>query len=183
MIDGKAVAAELREGLKARCAGLAARGITPGLAVILVGDDLASRIYVRNKERACASVGIHTRTFRFPAETEMGALKAQIDVDQKAVDDAAASIEGRVAELQAKSDELAKGISPQVLARYRFIRSRRSGEAIVSASGGTCTGCHMRLQPQAFIVLQRQNSLECCQNCQRIIYYSAEEAAALHHDK
>lgn len=79
LIDGKAVAAELREGLKARCAGLAARGITPGLAVILVGDDLASRIYVRNKERACASVGIHTRTFRFPAETEMGALKAQID--------------------------------------------------------------------------------------------------------
>ena len=69
LIDGKAVAAELREGLKARCAGLAARGITPGLAVILVGDDLASRIYVRNKERACASVGIHTRTFRFPAET------------------------------------------------------------------------------------------------------------------
>ena len=79
LIDGKAVAAELREGLKARCVGLAARGITPGLAVILVGDDLASRIYVRNKERACASVGIHTRTFRFPAETEMGALKAQID--------------------------------------------------------------------------------------------------------
>ena len=116
-------------------------------------------------------------------QSEYDTLKAQIDVDQKAVDDAAASIEGRVAELQAKSDELAKGISPQVLARYRFIRSRRSGEAIVSASGGTCTGCHMRLQPQAFIVLQRQNSLECCQNWQRIIYYSAEEAAALHHDK
>ena len=83
LIDGKAVAAELREGLKARCAGLAARGITPGLAVILVGDDLASRIYVRNKERACASVGIHTRTFRFPAETEMGSLKAQIDALQQ----------------------------------------------------------------------------------------------------
>lgn len=111
---------------------------------------------------------------------EYEALKSQIASSQKVVEEAAASIEGRVAELQAQSDEVAKGIQPQILARYRFIRSRRAGEAVVSASSGTCSGCHMRLQPQAFIVLQRQNSLECCQNCQRIIYYSAEEAQALH---
>ena len=76
VIDGKAVAAEIREGLKARCAALSARGVTPGLAVILVGDDPASKVYVRNKERACASVGIHTETFRYPAETKMDELKA-----------------------------------------------------------------------------------------------------------
>ena len=79
VIDGKAVAAEIREGLKARCAALSARGVTPGLAVILVGDDPASKVYVRNKERACASVGIHTETFRYPAETKMDELKARID--------------------------------------------------------------------------------------------------------
>lgn len=113
-------------------------------------------------------------------KAEYDALSASIEANQREVDAAAAAIEERVAQLQAQSNEIAKGIQPQILARYRFIRSRRPGEAVVSASGGTCTGCHMRLQPQAFIVLQRQNSLECCQNCQRILYFSAEEAQALH---
>lgn len=79
LIDGKAAAAEIREGLKARCALLAGRGIVPRLAVILVGNDPASKIYVRNKERACAAVGIQTETIRFPAATDMQTLKAQID--------------------------------------------------------------------------------------------------------
>ena len=79
VIDGKVVAAEIREGLKARCAELSMRGVTPGLAVILVGEDPASKVYVRNKERACASVGIHTETFRYPAEAKMDELKARID--------------------------------------------------------------------------------------------------------
>lgn len=79
VIDGKVVAAEIREGLKARCAELSMRGVTPGLAVILVGEDPASKVYVRNKERACASVGIHMETFRYPAEAKMDELKARID--------------------------------------------------------------------------------------------------------
>ena len=116
-------------------------------------------------------------------KAEYDALNASIEANQSEVDAAAAAIEERVAQLQAQSNELAKSIQPQILARYRFIRSRRPGEAVVSASGGTCTGCHMRLQPQAFIVLQRQNSLECRQNCQRILYFSAEEAQALHSAK
>lgn len=109
---------------------------------------------------------------------EYETLKTEIESEKAAVDAAAASIEGRVAELQAQSAELAKKVPAQILARYRFIRSRRAGVAVVSASTGTCSGCHMKLQPQAFIVLQRQNSLECCQNCQRIIYFDAEEAQA-----
>lgn len=111
---------------------------------------------------------------------EYETLRGEIEQARAAVDAAAASIEGRVAELQAQSDALGKTIQPQVLARYRFIRSKRAGVAVVSASGGTCTGCHMKLQPQAFIVLQRQKTLECCQNCQRILYFSAAEAEALH---
>ena len=113
-------------------------------------------------------------------KTEYDNLQAEIEKSRVEVDEAAASIENRVADLQAKANEIAKNIQPQVLARYRFIRSKRAGVAVVSASGGPCTGCHMRLQPQAFIVLQRQNSLECCQNCQRILYYDPEEAQALH---
>ena len=58
LIDGARIARELRAGLAQRVAALAAAGTTPGLAVILVGEDPASQIYVRNKVRACAEVGI-----------------------------------------------------------------------------------------------------------------------------
>ncbi|MBR4985523.1 MAG: hypothetical protein IKY83_07285 [Proteobacteria bacterium] len=112
--------------------------------------------------------------------TSYEALSVEIEAARREVDEASASIEDQVNELKAKADVIAKLIKPQILARYRFIRSKRAGAAVVSASGGTCTGCHMKLQPQAYIVLQRQNSLECCQNCQRIIYFDAEEAAELH---
>ncbi|MEE9614984.1 MAG: tetrahydrofolate dehydrogenase/cyclohydrolase catalytic domain-containing protein, partial [Thermodesulfobacteriota bacterium] len=69
IIDGKALARELREGLKAECAELKEKGVTPGLAVVLVGEDPASQVYVRNKEKACAEVGIASFPHRLPAET------------------------------------------------------------------------------------------------------------------
>jgi methylenetetrahydrofolate dehydrogenase (NADP+)/methenyltetrahydrofolate cyclohydrolase len=60
IIDGKAVAARVREEVAARVAALRDRGIEPGLATVLVGDDPASAVYVRNKQRACAGVGIRS---------------------------------------------------------------------------------------------------------------------------
>jgi methylenetetrahydrofolate dehydrogenase (NADP+)/methenyltetrahydrofolate cyclohydrolase len=75
LIDGKAVAASLRAALAARVAALPFR---PGLAVVLVGDDPASAVYVRNKDRAAASVGIAARTIRLPADTAQAALLAQV---------------------------------------------------------------------------------------------------------
>jgi len=102
-------------------------------------------------------------------------LKSEADKKEAEVSAAEASIESRVAELAGKSAELAKQVQPQILARYRFIRSKRTGAAVVSASTGICSGCHMKLQPQAFIILQRQKTLECCLNCQRIIYFDQAE--------
>ena len=75
LIDGKAVAATLRTALAVRVASL---GFQPGLAVVLVGDDPASAVYVRNKDRAAASVGIAARTIRLPADTAQTALLAQV---------------------------------------------------------------------------------------------------------
>ena len=66
IIDGKSIAKELRESLAPRVAALKEQGITPGLTVIVVGDDPASAIYVRNKERACV---MNSQVLRFPAET------------------------------------------------------------------------------------------------------------------
>ena len=69
IIDGKSIAKELRESLAPRVAALKGQGITPGLTVIVVGDDPASAIYVRNKERACVKLGMNSQVLRFPAET------------------------------------------------------------------------------------------------------------------
>ena len=66
-IDGKAVAAAVRGEVRERAAQLAARGIEPGLATVLVGDDRASQIYVGSKERACGEVGIRSFGHRLPA--------------------------------------------------------------------------------------------------------------------
>lgn len=80
IIDGKRVAAELRTALAARIAAFTQeRGRPPGLAVLLVGADPASQVYVRNKRRACEEVGIRSFGHDLPADTSQDALLALID--------------------------------------------------------------------------------------------------------
>lgn len=79
LLDGKAMSAELREELALRVQRLKGKGVTPGLAVILVGDDPASQIYVKNKELGCQQVGIHSVTIRLPETASQAELEAQID--------------------------------------------------------------------------------------------------------
>jgi methylenetetrahydrofolate dehydrogenase (NADP+)/methenyltetrahydrofolate cyclohydrolase len=67
IIDGLALSRQLRAEVAQRTAVLAARGVRPGLAVVLVGDDPASQIYVRNKVKACAETGLHSVLERYPA--------------------------------------------------------------------------------------------------------------------
>jgi len=79
LLDGIALSRKLRIRLTARVEALAGRGVRPGLAVILIGDDPASQIYVRNKVKACADVGIHSEMLRLPGSTTEPELLAQID--------------------------------------------------------------------------------------------------------
>ena len=69
IIDGKQVAADMRAELKEKVVELKGQGITPGLAVVLVGDDPASKSYVTAKERACEEIGIYSDDNRLPADT------------------------------------------------------------------------------------------------------------------
>jgi methylenetetrahydrofolate dehydrogenase (NADP+)/methenyltetrahydrofolate cyclohydrolase len=78
LIDGKALAAQLRDSLKPAVAALAARGARPGLAAILAGDDPASRIYVRNKVRACEEVGVRSELHEFAAQVSEKTLLERI---------------------------------------------------------------------------------------------------------
>ena len=79
LLDGKTMSNELREKLALRVEDLKARGVTPGLAVILVGEDPASQIYVKNKGLGCAQVGMHSVTIRLPETTTQQELDTQID--------------------------------------------------------------------------------------------------------
>ena len=78
ILDGKALAAKIRARVKAEVAGLASRGIRPGLAVILAGDDPASRVYVRNKTRACEETGVHSQQIDYPASVTQEELVRRI---------------------------------------------------------------------------------------------------------
>lgn len=89
IIDGKKIASEIRQELKDEIAGLRKEGVrAPGLAVILVGDNPASRVYVKNKQKACAETGIASFPFILPASTSqeellelIGSLNRRGDVD------------------------------------------------------------------------------------------------------
>lgn len=79
IMDGKALAAQLTDSLRPRVAALQEKGVTPGLAVILVGDHPASQIYVRNKERACQELALHSETIHLPGDISQSALESEID--------------------------------------------------------------------------------------------------------
>lgn len=78
IIDGKKISSEMRAEISEEVKALAQRGIVPGLAVIIVGEDPASKVYVRNKGRACAEVGIYSEIIEMPESTSETELLAKI---------------------------------------------------------------------------------------------------------
>ena len=78
-MDGKALSAKVRSSILAETEELKKKGVTPGLAVIIVGNDPASEIYVRNKEKACAECGFYSEKYALPAETSQEELLGLID--------------------------------------------------------------------------------------------------------
>ena len=79
IIDGKAIAADIRQGLKGKIDHLRRQNIVPGLTVILVGDNPASQTYVRSKQRTCGEVGIHSEVRELPSDTSQTELIALVD--------------------------------------------------------------------------------------------------------
>lgn len=80
IINGKEISAQIRAEIREECAAFVARrGYAPGLAVIIVGEDPASQVYVRNKARACEEVGFYSEVLRMPERTTQEELNAEID--------------------------------------------------------------------------------------------------------
>ena len=79
LLDGKSLAASIRAELKDKVAALVQRGVRPGLAVVLAGDDAASRVYVRNKTLAAEEIGVHSEQHVFKHDVSQSALLDEID--------------------------------------------------------------------------------------------------------
>ena len=79
LIDGNALSRQLRSNVAERALALKAKGVTPGLAVVLVGDNPASQVYVRNKVKACEDAGLHSVLEKYDATLTEAALLARID--------------------------------------------------------------------------------------------------------
>ncbi|MGH2739796.1 MAG: bifunctional 5,10-methylenetetrahydrofolate dehydrogenase/5,10-methenyltetrahydrofolate cyclohydrolase [Actinomycetota bacterium] len=124
ILDGKAIAAQIRGELAERVKGLAAQGITPGLAAVLVGDDEASKIYVGQKQKACAEVGVHSERHDLSGDVDEDEL---LDLIRMLDEDS--SVHGILVQLP-----LPDHIS--VLAVHEAIATRKDVDALTPASVG-----------------------------------------------
>ena len=79
LIDGKSISAKVKEEIKSAASDLAAKGVDPALAVILVGEDAASKTYVASKEKACAACGIRSVAHRLNSDVSEAALLELIE--------------------------------------------------------------------------------------------------------
>ena len=107
VLDGKRIAAEVRAEVKAEVQRLAADGVVPGLAVVLVGEDPASQVYVRNKDRAAQEAGFAVRTLKLPATARQGEVLERV---RAASDDP--SVHGILVQLP-----LPRGLDPREIVR------------------------------------------------------------------
>ncbi len=106
-------------------------------------------------------------------EEELGALKDHVAEEERETEASLAELQKRADTMQVERDKMTDGIPSSLLRRYEVIQ-RRTGNAVVPARDGVCTGCNMQLLPQLFRILQAGRSVETCPSCQRIVYFEEE---------
>ena len=185
IIDGKATSTAMKEELKVKIEAFSAKnGFVPGLSVIIVGDDPASRVYVRNKENACAAVGIASTTYRLAAETtenELLDLIARLNSDT--------GVHGILVQLplpkHISEEKVLAAISPKkdvdafhaqnvghiMIGNYRFLPCTPAGVmALLSRYGIEVEGKHCVVigrsnivgKPQAMLLLEKNGTVTIC---------------------
>ncbi len=185
LIDGKAISAKIREEIKSDCAEFEKKyGVKPGLAVIIVGEDPASTVYVRNKEKACGDVGFASWVYRLPESTAQEELDALIDRLN-----ADSAVHGILCQLplpkHLNEDSVIKRILPEkdvdafhpvnvghiMLGDYSFLPCTPAGvmalldESGVEIEGKNCVvigRSNIVGKPQAMLLLQRNATVTIC---------------------
>jgi predicted nucleic acid-binding Zn-ribbon protein len=111
------------------------------------------------------------------AEADLAATQKAVDAEKKAIAAEHDVLRAKVAELKAERDGVLKGLAPDAFATFDLISKRRNGVAMAEARDGICTVCHVRLRPQVFNTVRRNESVVQCDSCNRILYFLPPVAA------
>lgn len=184
ILDGKAVSQRIKDELKIEVENLKKEGKTVGLAVIIVGDNPASRIYVNNKKKACEQLGIHSEEFALPAETteeELKALVERLNADDN-IDGILVQLplpkhineEAVINTISAKKDVDAfhpSNVGKIMIGNYDFLPCTPAGvmeliaESGISVEGKNCVvvgRSNIVGKPQAMLLLQKNGTVTIC---------------------
>ena len=107
-------------------------------------------------------------------EAKLAELQAEVDQEEASNADRLGQLNAQIDAVADRRGALAGKVDDRTMRRYERIIARRDGRAVVPATRGKCTGCQMKLPPQTFILVQRNESLQSCPNCQRFLYFVPE---------
>lgn len=97
-------------------------------------------------------------------------LEKEASAEMKRIAKAEREIDSKIATLTEERDQVAKEVSPELMARYKFLSEKRAGIVVAAVDEGICSACNMNIPPQMFNELLRDEKLLFCPSCQRIIY-------------
>ena len=112
------------------------------------------------------------------AEADLAKSQKEIDADRRVLDAETAELKASVERISVERAELARAINPRVLAIFDLVAKRRNGIAVAEAREGICTICHVRLRPQVFNTVRRNDGIVQCDTCQRILYFTPAASAS-----
>lgn len=112
------------------------------------------------------------------AEAELASEQKAVDADRRAMATELATMKSSLERIAAERAEVVRGLNAQVLAIFELVLRRRNGVAVAQAREGICTVCHVRLRPQVFNTILRNDQIIQCDSCQRILYHMPAAAPA-----
>jgi len=105
------------------------------------------------------------------AEAALAAEQKAIDADRKAIAAEAIEMKATLERIGAERADLVRGLTPQVLHTFEQVARKRNGIAVAEARDGVCTICHVRLRPQVFNTVRRNDDITQCDHCNRILFF------------
>lgn len=113
------------------------------------------------------------------AEAELAAEQKAVEADRKAYAAELAGVRQTLEQITGERAEVVRSLSPQVLSIFEVVSRRRNGVAVAEARDGVCTICHVRMRPQVFNTVRRNEEIVQCDSCQRILFFVPAVAATV----
>jgi hypothetical protein len=105
------------------------------------------------------------------AEAELVAEQKKVDAGRKAMAAESAELKSTLDRVATERSEVVRSLTPQVLSAFELVSSRRNGIAVAEARDGICTICHVRMRPQVFNTVRRNEQIVQCDSCSRFLYF------------